>query len=75
MAARQRLPRVRISQELQLLISDICSRLDVDGLRGECGSFSLHCGTHAHVARCAGVCCDWMWTDVDGWGSEAHFVS
>ncbi|GFR44883.1 hypothetical protein Agub_g6227, partial [Astrephomene gubernaculifera] len=34
-AARERLSRVRISDELQVLISDICSRLDVDGLRGD----------------------------------------
>ncbi len=27
--------RVKISEELKLLISDICSRLDVDGLRGD----------------------------------------
>lgn len=27
--------RVTISDQLQLLISDICSRLDVDGLRGD----------------------------------------
>ncbi len=26
---------MRISKELQLLISDICSRLNVDGLRGD----------------------------------------
>ncbi|GBF88319.1 magnesium chelatase ATPase subunit I [Raphidocelis subcapitata] len=35
MAARERLPKVKISRELQILISDICSRLDVDGLRGD----------------------------------------
>ncbi|PNW74766.1 hypothetical protein CHLRE_12g510800v5 [Chlamydomonas reinhardtii] len=34
-AARQRLRSVKISEELQILISDICSRLDVDGLRGD----------------------------------------
>ncbi len=28
-------PRVKISRELQILISEICSRLDVDGLRGD----------------------------------------
>lgn len=28
-------PRVKISPKLQLLISDLCSRLDVDGLRGD----------------------------------------
>ncbi|KAG2452528.1 hypothetical protein HYH02_002766 [Chlamydomonas schloesseri] len=34
-AARQRLKSVKISEELQILVSDICSRLDVDGLRGD----------------------------------------
>ncbi|EFJ50578.1 hypothetical protein VOLCADRAFT_103792 [Volvox carteri f. nagariensis] len=34
-AARDRLKQVKISNELQILISDICSRLDVDGLRGD----------------------------------------
>ena len=34
-AARERLPKVKIARELQVLISDICSRLDVDGLRGD----------------------------------------
>ncbi|KXZ56004.1 hypothetical protein GPECTOR_2g1556 [Gonium pectorale] len=34
-AARDRLKKVKISTELQVLISDICSRLDVDGLRGD----------------------------------------
>jgi magnesium chelatase subunit I len=33
--ARARLSKVKITEELQLLISDICSRLDVDGLRGD----------------------------------------
>jgi len=35
MEARERLKKVTISEELQILISDICSRLDVDGLRGD----------------------------------------
>ncbi|KAI8468270.1 MAG: magnesium chelatase subunit I [Monoraphidium minutum] len=34
-AARDRLTKVKISKELQILISDICSRLEVDGLRGD----------------------------------------
>ncbi|GIL70109.1 hypothetical protein Vretimale_3378 [Volvox reticuliferus] len=34
-AARDRLKQVKISNELQIIISDICSRLDVDGLRGD----------------------------------------
>lgn len=34
-AARDRLKSVRISEELQILIADLCSRLDVDGLRGD----------------------------------------
>ncbi|GLI58984.1 hypothetical protein VaNZ11_000805 [Volvox africanus] len=34
-AARERLKQVKISNELQIIISDICSRLDVDGLRGD----------------------------------------
>lgn len=34
-AARARLKGVKISMDLQVLISDICSRLDVDGLRGD----------------------------------------
>ncbi|KAJ9528348.1 hypothetical protein QJQ45_014316 [Haematococcus lacustris] len=33
--ARARLPRVKISDELQLLISELCSKLEVDGLRGD----------------------------------------
>eukprot|EP00877_Chromochloris_zofingiensis_P002200 jgi/Chrzof1/11981/Cz06g16260.t1_CHLI1[v5.2] len=33
--ARQQLKQVKITQELQILISDICSRLNVDGLRGD----------------------------------------
>jgi hypothetical protein len=28
-------PRVKIARDLQVLISDVCSRLDVDGLRGD----------------------------------------
>jgi len=34
-AARERLKQVKISPQLQLVISDMCSRLDVDGLRGD----------------------------------------
>ncbi|KAG2482965.1 hypothetical protein HYH03_018142 [Edaphochlamys debaryana] len=34
-AARNRLKSVRIKDDIQVLISDICSRLDVDGLRGD----------------------------------------
>eukprot|EP00798_Chlamydomonas_sp_ICE-L_P015199 gene15199-21274_t len=35
MKARDALRKVKISMELQLLVSDICSRLNVDGLRGD----------------------------------------
>lgn len=28
-------PRVKVPRDLQLLISDMCSRLNVDGLRGD----------------------------------------
>ncbi|KAF8073212.1 chlI [Scenedesmus sp. PABB004] len=34
-AARERLPKIKVPRELQLLISDMCSRLNVDGLRGD----------------------------------------
>jgi magnesium chelatase ATPase subunit I len=33
--ARQRLRDVQVPQDLQLLISEVCSRADVDGLRGD----------------------------------------
>lgn len=33
--ARQRLPSVRCSEQMQIAISDVCSRLEVDGLRGD----------------------------------------
>jgi hypothetical protein len=33
--ARSRLARVKVPDDVQLLISDLCSRLDVDGLRGD----------------------------------------
>ncbi|MEW5299462.1 MAG: hypothetical protein WDW38_004509 [Sanguina aurantia] len=33
--ARARLPKVKMSMDLQLLISELCSRLEVDGLRGD----------------------------------------
>lgn len=34
-AARERLPKIKVPRNLQLLISDMCSRLNVDGLRGD----------------------------------------
>ncbi|GMH32512.1 hypothetical protein BSKO_00346 [Bryopsis sp. KO-2023] len=34
-AARERLPSVTMDRDLKLKVSDICSRLDVDGLRGD----------------------------------------
>lgn len=38
-AARKKLPSVRFSEALKLLVSDVCSRLNVDGLRGDIVSF------------------------------------
>uniref|UniRef100_A0A383VR52 magnesium chelatase n=1 Tax=Tetradesmus obliquus TaxID=3088 RepID=A0A383VR52_TETOB len=34
-AARELLPKIKVPRPLQLLISDMCSRLNVDGLRGD----------------------------------------
>lgn len=38
-AARQKLRSVRFSEQFKLLVSDVCSRLNVDGLRGDIVSF------------------------------------
>jgi len=33
--ARERLPHVKVSNEIKIKISDLCSRLEIDGLRGD----------------------------------------
>jgi hypothetical protein len=52
--------RVKISDALQLLISDVCSRLDVDGLRGDLVVNRQVCLRHS-----AG-CCQSEW-QLDTW--------
>lgn len=77
--ARARLTKVKITEELQLLISDICSRLEVDGLRGDlvinraAKALVAYEGrdrvTKEDIARVISACLNHRW--VVGWGELA----